>query len=147
MIRWLDHKAPTDIQLNAIRLRCTINENGCWLWSGVPHYSGYAHIWYAKKSRIGHTLTYELKNGTIPLGHELHHRSTCPKHCINPEHVIPLTHKEHSIAHTDPHFYPCGHPRTSTNTHTSKGKTCCRECNLAHRKRYDNIKRERRDAY
>lgn len=62
---------------------------GCWLWLGVL-YRGYGRL----SSRGAHVVSYERYVGPVPDGCELDHRATCPKHCINPEHLEPVSHVE-----------------------------------------------------
>lgn len=73
---------------------------GCWLWTGTTEVRGYGTLVTKKRNRKKvHRLAWELLVGPIPDGKELHHRETCPKRCLNPAHLLPLTHREHMWLH------------------------------------------------
>ena len=68
------------------------------LWLGSPRLmtagSGrepattyYGQIRIDGKAAYAHRFAYELLVGPIPPGMMLDHRHTCPKHCVNPEHL------------------------------------------------------------
>jgi hypothetical protein len=68
----------------------------CWLWRG-NRCSGYAYFFPGGDRRTpcvrGHRWSYEHFVGPVPdglvLGHTCEHR-----HCVNPEHVRPITQSE-----------------------------------------------------
>ena len=66
----------------------------CHLYTGRISHFGYG----VYKNRPVHVLTWEEKNGPVPQGKVLHHKCVIRK-CINPDHVEPLTPKEHRLAH------------------------------------------------
>jgi len=39
-----------------------------------------------------HIFSYQLRHGATDL--ELDHRHTCPKNCVNPDHLRPVPHKQ-----------------------------------------------------
>lgn len=59
----------------------------CWLWTGACNDVGYGQIRIDGKLKYAHRFAYELLVGPIPPGMMLDHRHTCPKHCVNPEHL------------------------------------------------------------
>lgn len=71
------------------------SEDGCWLWtaSKVPAGYGMFHITRGKMMN-SHRYAYEALVGPIPPKHELHH--LCDERaCVRPDHLKPLTRKEH----------------------------------------------------
>jgi len=46
------------------------------------------------RQHYAHRMAYELANGPIPNGMVVDHRTTCPKHCVNPDHLAAVTHKQ-----------------------------------------------------
>jgi len=70
------------------------DENGCFRPFRKPNSRGYCLM----KNQQLHRITYELINGPIPEGKELHH--TCfNKWCCNPDHLQAVTHAEHGEIH------------------------------------------------
>jgi hypothetical protein len=68
--------------------------NGCWLWTGAINQKGYGitkdnH----RKTIVAHRLVYITLVGPIPIGLQLDHvKERCKnKHCVNPEHLEPVT--------------------------------------------------------
>lgn len=109
-------------------------ESGCWIWLGALSTGGYGRVSIDGIVQQAHRVSYELFVGEIPNGHELHH--TCnERSCINPQHLQPLTHKQHARVVTDAITH-CrwGHEYTPENTYikASNGK---RECNTCRRLR------------
>lgn len=74
-------------------------ETSCWIWQGKPGANGYATVRLNPDIRIyAHRFYYERFVGEIPPKHHLHHRCEVPL-CVNPEHLVPLTPKDHRRAH------------------------------------------------
>lgn len=76
---------------------------GCWLWAGSLNDNGYGILDVrtdGKARRFGvHRLMYELLVGPIPEGLTLDHvweRGCRFRHCVNPDHLEPVTQKENS---------------------------------------------------
>lgn len=127
-------------------------DDGCWTWiAGKCHY-GYGAIRYKSTGWRAHRLVYELLVGPIPQDYELHH--TCEvRECVNPEHLQPLTKREHRALQRGkplprPREYraacPHGHPYDEANTSWRKdGSYFCRAC---HRKRERERQRRLRAA-
>ena len=65
----------------------------CWLWTRGRNGVGYG-MYDAPNKVLAHRYSYEATVGPIPPGHELDHRPTCPKHCVNPDHLTLATHKQ-----------------------------------------------------
>lgn len=66
----------------------------CWLWTGELNKQGYGRFWHDYRKDQAHRYAYELLVGPIPEGLQLDHRHTCPKNCVNPEHLRPATPKQ-----------------------------------------------------
>jgi hypothetical protein len=79
----------------AERFWSQVDQTGdCWLWTGWCDRRGYAQVRFGAR-RVGvHRLAYELRFGEIPAGYEIDHRHTCPKNCVNPDHLRLATSKQ-----------------------------------------------------
>lgn len=94
-------KSPRKLRDLETRLRkkYTINENGCWVWTGAVFKKTnglYSQIRMGRvpaKLKFAHRVAYEFYVGKVPAGLELDHlcRNTL---CINPKHLEPVTHRE-----------------------------------------------------
>ena len=111
--------------------------DGCWLWVGGTNAHGYGSFTAARrcglsKTDLAHRISYESVKGPIPCGLELHHRETCPKNCVNPEHLTLTTRKDHPGSAPDVQrkktHCPFGHEYTAENTHKYNGSRFCRRC-------------------
>jgi hypothetical protein len=67
-----------------------IDEAGCWLWTGGLDQYGYGKVRIYGRTRGVHRVAYELWVGPVPDGMQLDHRCRV-RHCINPEHLEPVT--------------------------------------------------------
>ena len=70
----------------------------CWLWGGATDQHGYGQLGAAggrkaNKRVRAHRFAYELLVGPVGEAH-LDHRHTCPKNCVNPDHLRPTTVKQ-----------------------------------------------------
>ena len=70
--------------------RYTVDENGCWIWSGAVHKSGYGQVKWKGQSTVAHRVVYTLVKGEIPEGAVLDHLCNI-KLCVNPDHLDPTT--------------------------------------------------------
>lgn len=68
----------------------------CWLWTGNKTHDGYGQFFLnqSRRHEYAHRFAYEMLVGPIPEGLKLDHRHTCPKACVNPEHLKPATKKQ-----------------------------------------------------
>jgi hypothetical protein len=68
---------------------------GCWLYAGALAADGYARVKDAGSdlALLVHRVTYEQLVGPIPEGLVLDHLCRV-RHCVNPEHLEPVTHME-----------------------------------------------------
>ena len=70
-----------------------LGAGGCWEWTGVRQTDGYAKVKWRKRMVSAHRVTYELLVGSIPEGLEIDHLCSV-RHCVNPAHMEPVTHRE-----------------------------------------------------
>lgn len=66
----------------------------CWLWTGAVGSKGYGAISVDGHLVKAHRFAYELLVGPIPVNLQLDHRVTCPKNCVNPDHLRLATNKQ-----------------------------------------------------
>ena len=125
----------------------TVNQAGCWEWTGKTHTHGYGIIaacvvttGIAPKELRAHRVSYEKYIGPIPDGMILDHLC-CNRRCINPLHLEPVTNREnlrrgggyHSAAKTHCKY---GHEFTEQNTLITKaGFRNCRTCAAKYQRR------------
>lgn len=68
----------------------------CWLWMAAT-INGYGQFHPTSQRTVpAHRFAYELLVGPIPPGILLDHRHTCPKNCVNPEHLRLATKKQNA---------------------------------------------------
>lgn len=70
--------------------------DGCWLYNGKTDRYGRARV--AGEDVPVHRFVYETLVGPIPFDCDLHHKCETPG-CCNPEHLAPLTRREHKRLH------------------------------------------------
>jgi hypothetical protein len=134
------------------RFREKINVNpdtGCWEWSAHRAPNGYGRFGVAGKVRYAHRVSYEMHTGPIPAGMELDHLCRV-RHCVNPEHLEPVTHRENSqrgrVGQNNAEKTHCtqGHPYAGDNLYTTPaGKRDCRTCQRARQVAYRARKAQR----
>lgn len=136
--------------IDRVMCRVSIDEStGCWLWT-AGRSGGYARIKIGRSSVNAHRVAYQLLVGPIPEGTELDHLCRV-RHCVNPEHVEPVTRKENILRGESPTARNArkthcehGHAFTPENTIVRpSGWRGCRLCGRAAQRRY---KRRRRSA-
>jgi hypothetical protein len=77
--------------------------DACWLWTGCLTGSrGYGQIKVERKQIYVHRLVYEKTIGPIPEGLTIDHRYTCPRNCVNPNHLRTATSKQNNENHAGP---------------------------------------------
>jgi hypothetical protein len=74
-----------------------MNLNGCWLWVGRRNKSGYGEMKVANRKEYTHRVAFEMFNGPIPDGKEIHHTCT-RKGCLQPDHLVAVSHRENLLA-------------------------------------------------
>jgi hypothetical protein len=178
--RWIKYGDPLGVapprtyQDPAERFWRRVNKNGpcpdmdpdlgpCWLWTGPLSRKGYAQFsvtrdWERTNWPV-HGFAYEQMVGRVPDGLELDHLC-CVRHCVNPDHLEPVTHEENIARAKARGSYarqwektthcPQGHEYTDDNTYVDPdGVHFCRTC-LAAKKRRQTARRlrelEKRDC-
>lgn len=124
--------------LDWLRNRCTVTEDGHWLWNGRVNEKGYGTTNYQRKAIRVHQLSWMLANGPVPEGKELDH--TCRiRRCCAPTHLEPVTHLENvlrgdlhrvsALRYAEHTHCPEGHEYTKENTYADpSGNRRCRIC-------------------
>lgn len=105
--------------------------DSCWLWTAFVHPLGYGKINFNGKTLTAHRVAYELCKGEIPKGLQLDHLCRV-RHCVNPDHLEPVTHKVNCLRGISPHAINArkthcihGHEFTEDNIYKRKtGKNC-----------------------
>jgi hypothetical protein len=125
-------------------------ETGCWEWTAFINQYGYGQIYaHGKYGRQAHRIAFELIEGPIQDGLELDHLCRV-RHCINPAHLEPVSHRENLIripGYGTKTCCPAGHEYTPENTYVLRSVRHCRPCNRAAAKRlYDRKKAARQEA-
>lgn len=89
----------------------SIQENGCWYWTGTIRPDGYGLMPYGSILGMAHRVSFLLYNGFLPddpdmvIDHACHDPRKCKgsektclhRRCVNPEHLESVTHK-HNIS-------------------------------------------------
>lgn len=107
--------------------------NGCWLFCGAISSNGYGSF-RSDGGTSAHRYAYEKVKGRLPFRIHLHHKETCPKRCVNPDHmerVTAATHPDNAPGVNRAKIH-CknGHEFTKENTKVLlNGGRACRECN------------------
>jgi hypothetical protein len=120
--------------------------NGCRIWIGNCLPRGYPLMGkggHGNGTMYAHRTAYELKNGPIPKGFDIHHKCENVR-CINPKHMELVEHAQHKRKHHNPIACPKGHEFTAENTFYRKdnGIRGCRQCRADYmRTFYQNRKR------
>lgn len=116
---------------------------------------GYGVIGIDGKNVYAHRFSYEQSKGPIPPGLVIDHLCRV-HHCVNPDHLEAVTTQENirrgeaaarlkeragAITHC-----PMGHAYDDVNTYKNNGKRNCKQCNVAHVRKYQDGNRERINA-
>lgn len=144
--------APNTID-GLLRERVQIDASGCWLFTGRPHGSGYAHASLNGVFVLLHRAVYVHLVGPIADGLVLDHLCRV-RHCVNPTHLEPVTHAENVRRGSRSNATHCanGHEFTPGNTKAypaRPGKALrrdCRECAKERNRRYRYRIRADREA-
>jgi hypothetical protein len=124
--------------LDRLMARVTVDENGCWLYTGVIQHHGYGRIGAAGRMVYTHRVTFEHHVGPIPEGLQLDHRCRV-RACCNPAHLEAVTCQENlrrgatlNAANAAKTHCLNGHPFDEANTYVDpKGHRVCRACRRA----------------
>ena len=112
--------------------------SGCWLWIGAHDEKGYSLIGWNGKTGKGHQIAYRALVGGIPPGLEIDHRVCSTRDCVNPAHMLPVTHKanvargDSGRERRDRTHCRMGHEYSNRNTRIAvkngRRYRACREC-------------------
>lgn len=69
-------------------------DDGCWIWTRAAK-DGYPVVDVGGKSMAVHRLSIEAHLGA-PLGSQAAHHMCATSACVNPEHLVPVTHAENN---------------------------------------------------
>lgn len=70
-----------------LRYELTLNENGCWLFSGGSKNGYHGTLYYKGESWQAHRLAWTLTKGEIPKDLHVLHECDVPR-CVNPDHLF-----------------------------------------------------------
>lgn len=125
----------------------------CWQWLLGQNGVGYGKVRFHGRDYLVHRLIYEVLVGPIPDGYHLHHlcHNTL---CCNPEHLEPVTSKEHlfrgntiTVRNINATHCPQGHPYSLENTYYDPtGGRRCRLCHRLEAQAYRQRKKEERNS-
>jgi hypothetical protein len=73
--------------------RVRVDENGCWLWQGPFHRSGYGEMGAFGVKMKAHRVAWTVFSGPIPHGLDIDHLCR-NRSCVFFEHLEPVTHAE-----------------------------------------------------
>jgi hypothetical protein len=119
------------------KARCTIDANGCWVWTGFIHAKGYGGTSYRNKGMKLHRAMYLAVHGVTLTPHQfVCHLCDVPA-CCNPDHLVLADndwnmadktrkgrHHETKVTHC-----PRGHAYDKANTEIKpNGSRACRTC-------------------
>lgn len=76
-----------------MKLRCVVDVNDCWLWSGCIKPNGYGYVRVAGRQDYAHRLAFRLSGRVLKPGHEVAHECNV-RPCCNPEHLVGGTRKQ-----------------------------------------------------
>ena len=119
------------------------NKTGCWNWTGAhSRANGTGRIRYGGTVKDAHKVSYIVFVGPVKPGLHLHH-ICANRRCVNPDHLLPVTPREHFVNLSPRHMAydkarrthcPLGHPLVPGNLVVPKWERLGqRECLICHR--------------
>ena len=77
----------------AVLDRVYVDDSGCWIWPKIK--DNYPRYSIGNKEVAMHRAVLEAKEGA-PLGSQAAHHKCANSHCVNPNHLQPVTHRENT---------------------------------------------------
>lgn len=77
----------------AVLDRVRVDDSGCWIWPNIK--DNYPRSSIGNKDVAMHRAVLEAKEGA-PLGSQAAHHKCANSHCVNPDHLQPVTHRDNS---------------------------------------------------
>ena len=119
--------------------RIVHDDNGCWLWTGRLDASGYGEFDFHGRTNKAHIYSFSILKYDVPSGLELDHLCRV-RHCVNPEHLEPVTHLENMRRGKWAQQTSCtqGHKYTPENLYINKtsGERVCKKCRAEYNRQY-----------
>ena len=76
-------------------------EGSCLIWEGSKNHDGYGFISFQSKTRMVHSVVWEMKYGKIPEGRQINH--TCwNRDCVSVDHLEMVTRSQNSAYRSGP---------------------------------------------
>jgi hypothetical protein len=109
-----------------------------WLWTGAMDREYGRVMRWKRPTEQAHRAVWRQLVGEIEDGHDLHHRETCPKNCVDPTHLTSLPSAEHTAHHHTRTHCKRGHDMSDAYSSVVDGrlKRLCRTCHLERQARY-----------
>ena len=94
--------------------------SGCWLWQGFLNHGGYGQFWTGERFIGPHRFAYMHEVGQYDQSLDLDHLCRV-RHCVNPQHLEPVTRRENLKRGIQPRGNMCAAERQLKKTHCPNG--------------------------
>lgn len=117
-----------------------------------PDIRGYGRVWHNGKLVYEHRLVFQRENFGIDIASKIIHHTCKNSWCINPQHLIAITRKEHSaehdlsgwaLIHSQKTICKYGHPLDGRN----KKQRFCLVCKRKSANAYVKRNRDKMNSY
>lgn len=93
LIRAAYEDGDTEEFIRLVGEKSSVDINGCWIWPNIR--DDYPRQKMGNKDVAMHRAVLEAKEGA-PLGSQAAHHKCANSHCVNPDHLQPVTHRENA---------------------------------------------------